>query len=391
MPRQTHVARDLENPEATIRWDDDSPIAGDFDTEKGLIRVRHGHFAGGPGHGVEVVTIDSGAAKVWVLPSRGMGIWKVETDGIRFGWDSPIAGPVHPDRVPIDGPQGLGWLEGFDEFVVRCGLENFGAPQFDDQGRLVYPLHGRIGNTPAASLRIDVDPEKGSIELIGTMLESKLFFKRLRLRSRLRMEAASPRIDLLDDVTNERSVDAPVQLLYHINVGTPLLGAGAKLVTALRELAPKDSLSAGEIDVFDQYEAPRSGYSERVYFSIPASDDKGDAVTMLRDAEAKTGLAVIQSLANLPYFVLWKNTAAPSDGYVTGLEPATGFPNTHGFETRQRRVPTLAPGDGKSFRLSLVPLTDAEAIRKYASEIHALASRVETEVHRHPKDGWSES
>ena len=29
----------------------------------------------------------------------------------------------------------------------------------------------------------------------------------------------------------------------------------------------------------------------------------------------------------LPGFTLWKNTAGPRDGYVSGLEPASNYPN----------------------------------------------------------------
>ena len=34
----------------------------------------------------------------------------------------------------------------------------------------------------------------------------------------------------------------------------------------------------------------------------------------------------------LPCFTLWKNRQAAVDGYVTGLEPATNYPNPKPFE-----------------------------------------------------------
>jgi hypothetical protein len=49
-------------------------------------------------------------------------------------------------------------------------------------------------------------------------------------------------------------------------------------------------------------------------------------------------------VADLPYFTLWKNTGAMADGFVTGLEPATGFPNFKSYERKQQRIPNLAPG-----------------------------------------------
>ena len=40
----------------------------------------------------------------------------------------------------------------------------------------------------------------------------------------------------------------------------------------------------------------------------------------------------------LPCFTIWKNRQAAIDGYVTGLEPATNYPNPKSFEKQQGRV-----------------------------------------------------
>ncbi len=186
-----------------------------------------------------------------------MSIWKMVADGIRFGWDSPVAGPVHPSRVPLFDPSGIGWLEGFDELLVRCGLHSNGAPEHDGQGKLIHPLHGRIGNLAADSLAIEYDEASGRLEVIGEVLESRLFVNRLRLRSRTRFHAGRADVDLLDDVTNDLSKPATMQLLYHINVGEPVLGEGSVLEAPIDSLAPKDALSATEIDRWNQFDGPR--------------------------------------------------------------------------------------------------------------------------------------
>ena len=38
---------------------------------------------------------------------------------------------MHPRWVPLSEPSGIGWLDGFDELVARCGLFSHGAPDFD--------------------------------------------------------------------------------------------------------------------------------------------------------------------------------------------------------------------------------------------------------------------
>ena len=389
MPTKTAVARSLQSSEERILWDSESPLALEIETRQGDIQCQHGRFVGGYADGVEVVEISTEQLRALILPTRGMSVWKVESRGVRFGWDSPISGPVHPDRVPVFDPRGLGWLEGFDEFVVRCGLESNGAPEHDGMGRLVHPLHGRIGNLPADSLSIEFSEASGRLDVIGEVIEARMFQKRLKMRSRIRFQADSPNIELLDDVTNELSTTAQMQLLYHINVGSPVLGEGAEVHAAVDSIAPRDALSASEIETWHEMGPPESGYQERVYYARLRSDESHLASAMLRSPGGERGLAVTFNTAHLTRFNIWKNTAAESDGYVMGLEPATNFPNERSFESDQGRVVSIAPGDTVSFRVTLHPLTDSESVEAMSARISDLQGEQPPEVHAQPRPGWS--
>ena len=381
--------RSANSPEKCIRWDESSQLTMEIETRNGTVETRHGRFIGGISDGVEVIEVDTGSVRAMILPTRGMSIWRLESKSIRFGWDSPVAGPVHPNFVPIFDPSGIGWLEGFDELVVRCGLESNGAPEHDNSGHLVYPLHGRIGNLAAQSLSIDYNEASGRVEVIGEVLESRLFVKRLRMRTRIRFHAGSPNIDLLDDVTNDLAKPATIQMLYHINVGTPILGDGARLEAPIEQIAPKDKLSAGEIDSWNEYGPAQTDYAERVYFARLRSDDGNLTSTMLRSADGQSGLGVTYNTTGLPRFVLWKNTAAESDGYVTGIEPATNYPNTRSYEAEQGRVIELATGETASFRVQLQPLTDAEMVAQMSAKIEKLKADRPADVSASPKPGWT--
>ena len=93
-------------------------------------------LSGGLCDGVDLLIVNNGPLKINLLPTRGMGIWNMSYNDAVIGWQSPVAGPVHPAFVNLGEPSGLGWLDGFDEFVVRCGLESNGAPDFDERGIL---------------------------------------------------------------------------------------------------------------------------------------------------------------------------------------------------------------------------------------------------------------
>ncbi len=389
MTTKTAQQRSLTTPETNIQWDNASPLTMDIETREGIVQSRYGRFVGGVSNGVEVIEIDTGSVRTLILPTRGMSIWQMHAGGLRFGWDSPVAGPVHPSLVPVFDPSGIGWLEGFDELVVRCGLESNGAPEHDVSGHLTYPLHGRIGNLPAQSLSIEYDEASGRVEVIGEVLESRLFIKRLRLRSRIRFHAGSPRVELLDDVTNDLAKPTTMQLLYHINVGTPVLGPGARLEAPIDQLAPKDNLAASEIDTWNEYAGPQAGYAERVYFARLRTDDSNLTTAMLRSADGESGLGVTYNTNGLPRFVVWKNTAAESDGYVTGIEPATNFPNTRSYEADQGRLVELESGQTASFRVTLEPLVDAEMVTAMSAKIDQLRGDEPPQISELPKPGWS--
>lgn len=382
------LTRLRDDSEVPVLWYEESSLTGYHELAGGAIETRHGLLTSGKSAGLEVIWINTGAARTVLLPGRGMGIWQIEAGGLRFGWKSPIDGPVHPCWVPIHDPDGLGWLEGFDELVVRCGLESNGAPEKGADGSLRYPLHGRIANLPATGLTLEIDHESGKLAITGDVIESKLFFKRLRLRSRIEFSPNSTRVDWVDSVTNELSMPTTVQMLYHINLGAPVLGPGARVIAPLETLAPKDDLSAVEIDTWDQIGGPQSGYAERVYFSGLSSRNHADSAVMLRGADGGSGLGVRIDTRSLPHFILWKNTAAESDGYVIGLEPATNFPNSRSREAQRGRVVMLGGGETVQFRVGLEPLVNGDQVQRFERLIGDLRGPGPLEIRERPDPNW---
>lgn len=340
--------------------------------------------------GMPCLTIDTGAIATTILPYRGMGLWKCWASGNALGWQSPVTGPVHPSLVPVGDPTGIGWLEGFDELLVRCGLLSNGAPEFDAHGVVRYPVHGRIANLPAHALRIELDPDAGTLDVIGRVRESRFLVYALELESRIRFHAGRALIEITDTVTNVTSTPGSMQLLYHINLGQPILQSGSRIEAPLEIVAPRDARAAEGIDDWDRCRGPESGYREQVYFGKPLADDKHWSMAMLANADSSLGVSVHFDTRTLPAVTFWKNTAAVEDGYVVGLEPATGFPNARSFEEKQNRVVRLHGGESRCLRLKLEPHLDRESVDAARSRIRALQTQA-VHVERTPKAGWSAS
>ncbi len=351
--------------------------------------IRRQTLRGGLRDGVDLVTIDNGCMRVAILPQRGMGVWKAWLDDWTIGWNSPIRGPVHPKFVPIAEPSGLGWLDGFDELLCRCGLLSNGAPDFDARGVLAYPVHGHIANRPAHRLIVEADGDAGEIRVTGVVEECRFHFQKLRLTSTLRMRVGQPSFEIVDDVENLSGNPGEMQLLYHINFGPPLLEPGARTVAAVKKVAPRDARAVRGLDAWQQYGQPRAGSEEEaIYFEL-LGDLAGQTQTMLCNAAGARGVALRFSTRQLPCYTLWKNNPLEQDGFVTGLEPGTNFPNVRSFEASHGRVRRLAPGEKARFELGFDVLVDAAAVQKCANEIASLQAGHAVEICPQPQAAWS--
>ena len=222
-------------------------IDGEVSETLGGLAVRATRLRGGLREGVLQVELVAGATRVVVLPDRGLGIWKMHVGAVELGWRSPVAGPVHPRFVPLAEPSGLGWLDGFDELVARCGLVSNGAPDFDASGRLTHGLHGRVANLPAHGVQVVLDDSAGTVTLTGAVNETRFLCHALRMTTALTLHAGVPRLAWTDTVDNLSDRPTTMQMLYHVNFGPPLMNAGAEVVVPLAELAPRDAAAAADV------------------------------------------------------------------------------------------------------------------------------------------------
>lgn len=347
---------------------------------------------GGRSEGVQVVELDNGAMCIDVLPTRGMGIWRVRRDGKTLGWQAPLREPVHPCYVPLTEPSGLGWLSGFNELLCRCGLESNGAPEFDDSGRLVLPLHGRIANTPAHRVELIVDEDAGQVSIRGVVDEARFHFQALRLTSTISTTFGSNKFTWTDEVENIGGRDATLQMLYHFNLGQPLLRPGARISVPLKTVAPLAKTAAGYgVDSWNIMPPPKPGSPEQVFLMEPAAIASGDTrvlVTGLTDEEA---LSLQFNKRALPCFTIWRNTPAEADGYVLGIEPGTNFPNSRNFEKQNGRTISLKAGEKWQATVTATWHTDPNAISREAELIAAIQKECKLEVSAEPRHGWSKT
>jgi hypothetical protein len=350
--------------------------------------LRKRTLRGGLRDGVDLIEVHNGALSFSILPTRGMGLWRGDYRGLGLGWRSPAPGPVHPKYVQLADRGGLGWLAGFDEMLCRCGLSSNGPP--GDDGGTPVTLHGRIANLPAevVEVRIGLDPPY-ELSVSSEVEEACLFFPQLRLKTTYTTVPGSSRLVVHDVVENRSAQPAEMQMLYHCNLGPPFLEAGSRVLAPVKEMAPLTPRAAEGIDTYETYQGPITGYREQVYAYELLDDARGQTLALLTNAAADKAVALRFVRDELPCFTVWKNTAALEEGYVTGLEPATNFPNFKSFERQQGRVRLLAPGGRWQCRWSLEVADSAGAVGALLAEVARLQAQAPAVVHRTPQPRFS--
>ncbi len=335
---------------------------------------------GGKQEGVELVIIDNGKLQITLIPTRGMGVREVRMGDVRLGWDSPIKEVVHPQFVNLPTRGGLGWLDGFNEWLVRCGLENCGGPGRDqfitNTGALSEMdlwLHGKVANIPASHVEVAIDRKPPhTIRVRGRVDERMFYGPKLELWTELSTEPGSASFRLEDTITNRGAQPQEFQLLYHVNFGPPLLEEGARFVGAIKEVTPFNETAAQGVERYAEYAGPTPGFVEQVYCLTPAANERDETILMLQNAAADRALAMRYSVKQLPCVSLWKSTAAVEEGYVTGIEPGTSFPNTRRVERAHGRVPRLEGGASRSFALEYSICATRKQVQRMTDQIAAI-------------------
>jgi hypothetical protein len=343
---------------------------------------------GGKQEGSQLLTLDNGKLQIILIPTRGMGILSVTSGDLTLGWKSPVTEIVHPRHVNLQLRGGLGWLEGFNEWLCRCGLENTGQAGQDeiinnvgDKQTVDLTLHGKIANIPASE--VEVIAEKKApyrITVRAIVHEKMLFGPKFELATEVSTEPGSDSFRIQDTVINRGSQPQEYQVLYHYNFGKPLLGQGARLHVPVERVTPYNANAARDVATWNSFAGPKSGYVEQVYLMRALADRDGQVPVVLHNASADRGVLLTFAKKQLPYLTLWKNTGAEEDGYVIGIEPGVSFPNARKVERAAGRVPSLAGGGSHIMTMEFTLLGARDAVARQVAQIAEIQKAKTPEI-----------
>ncbi len=308
----------------------------------------------GKGKGMTLLNIRNGCGlELTLSPDRCLDIARVTFKGDNMGYFSPC-GYVAPAYYDKDG---AGFLKSFTAgFMTTCGLDAVGSP-CTDEGE-VLPLHGRIANTPCESFRYTEDDE--AITVTGTVRDAVLFGRAYLLTRTYRISKCDNTFSISDTVRNISTAPAPCMLLYHINLGYPLLSEEAEVFVPSDGATPRNPHAGEHIATCLQMEKPQVGYEECCYYYDVTARD-GLAAVGIYNPTIRKGVKIAYDKATLPFFTQWKMMGVRE--YVLGLEPGNCTPDGRDVMRQSGTLRTLAPDETYTTHITLRFSEKMEAIQ----------------------------
>lgn len=304
----------------------------------------------GKGRGNRVIEVNNGSGLVLtVWPDRGMDIGQASFKGSSLAWLSRN-GEVAPHFYE---PEGFEWLRTWGGgLLTGCGLMNVGGP--GEIGGERHGLHGRLSHIPAEEVNTSADwTADGRYELAvcGRVRHSKVFGENLLLTRRITTALGDASVTVRDTIENQGYAPVPLMLLYHLNLGWPLVDEGALLEVPPHTVTPQNDHSAAGLGSWADISAPIPGFREQVYYhSIPA-DKNGLASARLANPRLGIALEVSYRTAELPFLIQWKMMGQGE--YVVGLEPANCYPEGQARMAERGLLRHLLPGEMTETHLKL--------------------------------------
>lgn len=328
-----------------------------------LAGIRHYIFADGKAKGVEAAEIHTGSGlNFTVLPGRGMDVAWTEYKGTPVNYMSKT-GVVAPEHYH---PDGMDWLHNFFAgTVTTCGLLNVGGPEEVKHpviGNRMLGLHGRISNCAAEQVSVFEDFVDGEyvMKVSGLMREGILHGESLTLRREISAKYGEKSFTVCDTVTNHSQYEQDIMLLYHINIGYPILDAGSRFIAnSISHYGLSDEANNDPESPFD-FGNPILNKTERCYSHNFTPAEDGLVHIALVNDNLHIGVAITFDPKELPAFNEWK--MMNEQEYVVGLEPGISLPIGYESAKESGTLDTIAPQESKTYGFTYTILDGDEEI-----------------------------
>jgi galactose mutarotase-like enzyme len=316
--------------------------------ESQLYGVEEHRLVGGKGDGMRLLQVKNGKGlEFTVSADRCADISRLSFRGINMGYFSPngyVAPAYYDDK-------GSGFLKSFTAgFFTTCGLTAVGSPCEDNNE--VLPLHGTVANIPAEQISWEQDEQE--IRIHAVIRDEAIFSHKLVLYREIICSLEENTIRIRDRIVNRGDAECPVMILYHMNMGYPLLSEHAELYIPSVQVTPRNEHAAEGIAAWNQMLPPQPQFEEQCYFH--KFEKKG--IAAIFNSDIQQGLQISFDAENLRYFTEWKMMGVRD--YVLGLEPGNCHPDGRDKMRAEGKLTVLQPEESVSYEVKVTMIDKEE-------------------------------
>jgi Domain of unknown function (DUF4432) len=208
------------------------------------------------------------------------------------------------------------------------------------------------------------------LTISGKMREARLFGENLILSRKITVRYGENKILLQNSIENMGFKREQLHLLFHFNMGYPLLDAEAILVTPTKKLDPRDQEAQNGASAVGLCQPPTADYAEQVFYHDLNTDHAGNTSVALINKNLQLGVALHYSKNQLFNFTQWKQMG--EGDYVMGMEPCNCYVGGRIDPRNANAVEYLEPGAVKNFDLTIEILNGLDEINAMIKKINNL-------------------
>ena len=262
--------------------------------------LRRYTYVSGKEKGIEVIDCDNGKIRFLLNVTKALDIMQLYHEGQNMSFVSKNAFTARE----IDfGNRFEGGM------LYTCGLDSVGRREDTD-----IELHGTFHNNNAEVIHAECNEEGIFVEAL--ISNTALFGKNLVMRRKVTSLIGSEKVTIEDTLENKTFAPDEYCILYHVNLGYPLLDDGAEI---------KADISGYETRT--EWAAANAGGMFKITDSIPNNPEtcyflkmNKPEISLVNEKIGKK-FTVSYSPDTLPCFTEWHSMA--SGDYALGFEPAS--------------------------------------------------------------------
>ncbi|MEO8397326.1 MAG: DUF4432 family protein, partial [Chloroflexota bacterium] len=204
-----------------------------------------------------------------VAVDRGMDVGYCEYKGQSLAW---IPSTALPAPWYFEDQCGFGWLRtALGGLNTSAGMVHIGNSEtaevshynFPARSQETYGVHDRMAMIPAQLLRSGErwDGDECILEAEGRVTQAQAYGENLVLMRRYTARLGESRFFMRDEIVNEGWLPTEHMLLYHMNIGFPVVDEGSELIAPVtKPPAIPDGLPVGDPSEYTRFVAPQKDW-----------------------------------------------------------------------------------------------------------------------------------